>query len=437
MPDDMSTKPSQSHGRSSEIPALALNLIRLTIIGSCVGILSGVASAIFLLSLSAATNYRESHSNLLYLLPAAGALIGLIYSTYGKSVDAGNNLVLETVHDPNGSIPFRMAPLVLVTTVLTHLFGGSAGREGTAVQMGGALAALLRKPLRLDRKDFRIVVMSGISGGFGSVFGTPVAGTVFGLEVLTLGRMSYEAIIPCLAASVVGDIVCRALGVQHHLYVVQPIQQLSGKMWLAVILAGVACAGTAAAFSELTHSISALTKKYLKSGWARPVIGGTLIIALTLALKSRAYLGLGLPLIEQSFQQHGVPYTAFAIKILFTAITLGTGFKGGEVTPLFCIGATLGAALAHVIGVPCDLFAALCFVGVFAGAANTPVACIVMGMELFGSSLAVPLATVCIISYQLTGHRGIYLSQRVHTAKAESLTSVTGNTLREYRTREP
>jgi H+/Cl- antiporter ClcA len=417
-----------------ELIALLSNVGRWIVIGSIIGILSGVASAVFLLSLDAASRFRDSHGYMLFLLPVAGAVIGLIYASYGKSVDAGNNLVLENVHNPDATIPFRMAPLVLITTVATHLFGGSAGREGTAVQMGGALAAALRKPFSLSRFDYRIAVMSGISGGFGSVFGTPIAGTIFGLEVLTLGRMSYEALLPCFVASVVGDIVCRGIGVKHHAYAVHPFSGADAKTWLLLIVAGALCAAASAAFSELTHAISGYMKKHFSAGWLRPVIGGVAVIGLTLLLNTRAYLGLGLPLIEQSFTPSGVPLAAFALKILFTAITLGTGFKGGEVTPLFCIGATLGAAIAHLTGQHADLFAAVCFVGVFSGAANTPLACIAMGIELFGASLAVPIAAVCIVSYLLSGHRGIYLSQRVHTPKADAISGLAGITLRDHLT---
>jgi H+/Cl- antiporter ClcA len=416
-----------------EQSALVRALVKWSLLGAWVGALSGSASAVFLLSLSWATGYREAHPGLLWGLPFAGVAIGLVYANYGKSVEAGNNLLLERIHNPNATIPFRMAPLVFISTVLTHLFGGSAGREGTAVQMGGTLANLVTGPLRLSPRDHRILIMSGISGGFGSVFGTPLAGTLFGLEVLTVGRMSYEALIPCFVASVVGDIVCRAWGVTHHVYSVAMIPQLTPQLWMLIVVASALFAGASFVFGELTHGIGHVAKAKIQRPWLRPLIGGCLIIALTYLVRSRAYLGLSLPLIEQSFTPQGVFWGAFALKILFTAITLGTGFKGGEVTPLFCIGATLGAAYARITGQPTAFFAALGFVAVFASAANTPLTCIAMGIEIFGAGMAVPLTAACIISYTLSGHRGIYLSQRVHTPKAHSVLIPRGTLLKETR----
>lgn len=413
--------------------ALLWALIKWGLLGSLVGVLCGIASAIFLHSLNTATVFREEHPWLLFLLPLGGVLVAFTYDRWGKSVAAGNNLLLERIHDEKTAtaIPFIMAPLVLFGTVVTHLFGGSAGREGTAVQMGGTLASLLLKPFRLSQRDHRILIMSGISGGFGSVFGTPLAGTVFGLEVLSIGRISYEALVPCFVASYVGDLTCRALGIEHHVYTVGAIPTLTPLVWLLILVAGSLFAGAATLFAELTHAITHVMKERVQSPLLRPILGGGAIIALTYLVGSRDYLGLSLPLIEQSFHPESVFLWAFALKILFTAVTLGTGFKGGEVTPLFGIGATLGSAFAHLTGQPTGFFAALGFVGVFAGAANTPLACTLMGIELFGGTLAVPLAAACIVAYILSGHRGIYLSQLVGTSKAHGVTVKNGTPLRD------
>jgi H+/Cl- antiporter ClcA len=409
--------------RSNRHFALLLALVKWSALGSAVGALSGSASALFLLALAGATAFRESHPALLWGLPFAGIAISFLYSRYGKSVEAGNNLLLERIHNPEATIPFRMAPLVLLSTVVTHLFGGSAGREGTAVQMGGTFASLLQAPFRLSRFDHRILIMSGISAGFGSVFGTPLAGTLFGMEVLTVGRMSYEGLFPCFVAGLVGDIVCRAWGVQHTVYHVAIFPALDAWRWALVVLVGALSAGASIGFVTLTHAVGHFAKTHLRQPWARPLIGGSLLIVLTYLCGTRAYLGLSLPLIERSFTAEGVFWGAFALKILFTALTLGTGFKGGEVTPLFCIGATLGSAVARATGQPTAFFAALGFVAVFAGATNTPFACIVMGIELFGSALTLPLAVACIVCYLLSGDRGIYPAQRIHTPKTAAETT--------------
>lgn len=403
--------------RSNPRFALLLALVKWSLLGAGLGTLTGCASALFLTALAGATALQESHPMLLWLLPLAGIAIGIVYGGYGKTVEAGSNLLLERIHNPDATIPFRMAPLVLISTVVTHLFGGSAGREGTAVQMGGTLASLLQTRLRLSRSDHRILLMSGISAGFGSVFGTPLAGTLFGMEVLTVGRMSYEALLPCFVAGLVGDLVCRAWGVRHYVYHVPALPPQNAGTWALVLLIGALSAGASIGFIELTHAVGGFVKSHLPRPWARPFIGGCLLIALTYLCGTRAYLGLSLPLIARSFTPEGVFWGAFALKILFTAVTLGTGFKGGEVTPLFCIGATLGAAVARATGQPTAFFAALGYVAVFAGATNTPFACIVLGIELFGSAVTVPVATACIVSYLLSGHRSIYRAQRVHTPK--------------------
>lgn len=414
--------------------ALLAGLLRWSVLGSIVGVLAGAASAAFLLALYWATETRGENPGLLWFLPVAGVGIAWIYQRFGKSVEAGNNLLLDRIREPGTGVPLRMAPLIAVTTVATHLFGGSAGREGTAVQMGGSLANLVARPFRLSAPECRILLMAGMSGGFGSVFGTPLAGTIFGLEVLAIGRIRYDALVPCLMASVVGDLTCRGLGIDHHLYHVDVAFELTFALLLMVILAGV-CFGLASlAFAELTHAVGHLAKSTIKNPLIRPVVGGLAVIGLTSLLGTRDYLGLSIPLIDQSFGAGGVFLGAFALKLLFTSITLGSGFKGGEVTPLFVIGSTLGYSFASLTGQPTAVFAALGFVGVFAGAANTPLACVLMGIELFGAELAAPLLLACIVSYIVSGHRGIYLSQQIDTPKAQSLIFAEGSALRDIRT---
>jgi|GEM_PF-74960 len=394
------------------------HLVRWVVLGAVVGVLAGAASAGFLESLSWATRTRDAHPWLLFGLPFAGFAVGLAYHYGGGRAGAGNNLIIDEIHDPQAWVPRRMAPLVFAGTVATHLFGGSAGREGTAIQMSGSLTDGFARAARIAKVDRRLLLIAAIAGGFGSVFGVPLAGCVFALEVQAVGRVRYDAIVPAMTASLVGDLVVRGLGV-HHMPV-PIVGEVHLTLWLVakVLVAGLAFGATALLFAELTHGLKSVFRTTIRWAPARPLVGGLAVIALTYAVGSRDYLGLSLPLIAKSLAGGvGVIGAAFALKLLFTSITLGSGFQGGEVTPLFVIGATLGAALGHVLGVPVPLLAAIGFVAVFAGATNTPLACTIMGVELFGGGPIVLLAVACIASYVVTGERGIYGTQRVDTPK--------------------
>ncbi len=387
--------------------------LRQLLYGGGVGAASGLLSGVFLRLLTLSTDTKHRFPFLLFFLPAAGALCVELYRRFGKGTEAGNHLILERIHEAEGDpIPFRMAPLVLVTTLLTHICGGSAGREGTAVQMGGAVAEGWGRLLRVSPAERRLLLMAGMSGGFGSVFGTPLAGTVFGMEVLAVGRIEMGGLIACLAASVIGDVVCRSTGVRHFVYPTVSLPPLTLLLWGKIFLLGAASGGTAKAFLKVTHAVRDLLKRTVRPEWFRPVIGGAGIIALVYALNTRAYLGLGIELIGASFAPEGVPPGAFALKLLFTSVTLGSGFRGGEVTPLFCMGATLGNALALLAHAPVPLFAALGFASVFAGAAQTPIACLLLGMELFGGVVGVPLLVCCVLSVLVVGRDGLYPAQK-------------------------
>lgn len=346
-------------------------------------------------------------------------------------------MILEQIHRPEAPVPLRMAPLVLLGTVTTHLFGGSAGREGTALQMGGSLADGLSRLFRLPPADRRLLLMGGISGGFGSVFGTPLAGAVFGMEVLSLGTLRYDALVVCITAGFVGNQVTEAWGLHHTPYLVQAIPDFSLALFAKVLLAGALFGLAALLFAELSHGFKAWFRALTASPVLRPALGGLSVVALTFLIGTQDYLGLGVPMIQQSFTAEGVPPLAFLWKILFTTVTLGAGFQGGEVTPLFFVGATLGNALAPPLGLPPDFLAALGFVAVFAGAANTPLACILMGAELFGTGALPYIGLASTLSYIFSGHRGIYSAQRVGTSKSKSLLVPPGTTLQSMHEARP
>jgi H+/Cl- antiporter ClcA len=385
-------------------------------LGALVGVACGLASAVFLWSLDWATRYRIAHNRIVYALPLAGLLLGLLYDRWGKPIRGGNNLVIDTVHDDSPQLPVRMAPMVLVGTVLTHLFGGSAGREGTAVQMGASLADAIAHRFRLGREARRELLAAGIAGGFGSVFGTPVAGLLFGLEVVTIGRVEYHALLPALVAAIVGDLVTRA-AIAHTVYPRPAALALTPAIALKWIVFGIGVSATAVLFVELTHRLKRLGESRLPWLPLRMAVGGALVVGLWQLCGTDRYLGLGVPTIVAAFTDPTIPRAAFALKLLFTAVTLGAGFLGGEVTPLFFVGATLGALGGRLLGLPAELAAGVGLAAMFGAAANTPIALSVMAVELLGASVLPHVVIVMVVAYLVSGHRGIYPAQRIARLK--------------------
>lgn len=442
-------------------PAEHLSLFRYflkwVLIASPAGALVGAATALFLWALDRVTETRWNHPWLLFLLPIAGILTGAMYHFFGKSAEGGNNLIVEQIHEPGGGVPKRMAPLVLVGTLITHLCGGSAGREGTAVQMGGSIAHAVGRFLRLGPSDIRTLLMVGIAAGFGAVFGTPLTGAIFAIEVLALGRMSYEALLPCLIGSIVGDYATTALHIHHTTYHVAIFASSTTPFsWLLlgkVVAAAIGFGLASVLFAEMAHSFTKIYKWIVPSPIFRPALGAVVVISLVYLVGTRDYLGLGVIAdphtpggvsILSSFLPGGATHWSWLWKIIFTAVTVSAGFKGGEVTPLFFIGAALGNTIAWLFHAPVDLFAALGFVAVFAGATNTPLACTIMAIELFGhengligKGFVIYSATACFIAYLFSGHSGIYLSQRIGTPKVKDVRMPHGASLRTLRERLP
>jgi H+/Cl- antiporter ClcA len=419
------------------LSALSFFVRWLVLAGALVGVMTGSAVALFLWLLNLAIITFWNHPHLLFVLPFGGVAVSLLYQLFGKSAEAGNNLILDEIHEPRAGVPGRMAPLVLLGTVVTHLCGGSAGREGTAVQMGGSLASKAAQWLNLNTRETRMMLTAGIAAGMGSVFGTPLAGAIFSIEVLAIGRLDFHAIVPCLIASIVADFVTGAWGIEHQRYYIRSFSSLSlvkaphlsllmlGKVSSASVAFGLA----AFLFAELAHGLQRFYRWLIPWPVLRPAAGASILIALTY-LVGWDYLSLGVVAnphhpdqvsILSAFHPGGATDWSWWWKTAFTTVTVSSGFKGGEVTPLFYIGATLGNAAARLLRAPTDLFAGLGFVAVFAGATNTPLACTVMGIELFaasGSGLLdsgfVPYtAMACYGAYLFSGHSGIYLSQRV------------------------
>jgi H+/Cl- antiporter ClcA len=392
-------------------------VLRWIVLGALVGLLCGAASALFLWLLDEVTALRLRDERIVFALPLAGLLVGYLYERFGQPIKAGNNLVIDTIHDEGPQLPLRMAPMVLLGTLATHLFGGSAGREGTAVQMGASLADALSHQLGVSKSMRLQLLAAGVAGGFGSVFGTPIAGTVFGLEFIVLGRIEYGALLPALVAALVGDMTTRALGIGHSAYPVVAHLDLTPLLLGKWALFAAAIALTSTAFIELTHFLKREGERRVKRLPVRMFIGGVVVVVLWQLLGTSDYLGLGVPMILRAFEDPNYPVYAFALKLLFTAITLGAGFLGGEVTPLFFIGAALGSVLAQMLGIPIGMGAAVGMAAVFAASSNTPLALSIMAVELVGGSALPHVVIVSVLAFVFSGHRSIYAAQRLWRGK--------------------
>ena len=380
------------------------------------GIFSGSASAFFLVALEWVTQFREHHNWIIWFLPIGGLAIGLLYHYYGNDVVKGNNLLLEEYENPRKTIPLKMAPLVLVGTLITHLFGGSAGREGTAVQMGGAIADQFKELFKLTNADRKTLIILGISAGFASVFGTPLAGALFALEVVYFSKINFKSVVLSFLVAYVAYFTVEFWQVKHTHYNIPVVPSITWINLGWIIIVGVLFGLASMLFSRTTHFWGSLFSKTIPYAPLRPFVGGLILAIVIFAIGTTKYIGLGIPMIVDSFTTPNASYD-FLLKILFTGFTLGAGFKGGEVTPLFFVGATLGSALSLVVPLPIALLAGMGFVAVFSGATHTPIACTVMGMELFGLESGLFIGIACVIAYFSSGSIGIYNSQIVKGAK--------------------
>ncbi|WP_430612023.1 chloride channel protein [Flavobacterium sp. JP2137] len=384
-------------------------LFKWSLLALLIGCAIGTSIAFFLYALSAVTAYRFGHSNLVYALPFAGLGIGLLYYYLGRTVEGGNQLLVKEYHSPTAVVPLKLVPLILIGTLTTHLFGGSAGREGTAVQMGGAIADQFSRLFSLQSWQRKLLLSMGISAGFAAVFGTPWAGTVFALEILRVGQLRYQSFIPCLLAAFAAHYSCLWWSVEHSAYHIAALPPISLNTLVLVLGCGAVFGLAALFFRKLTAFWSGLFKKYLRYPPLRPFVGGLLFVLLYLYIGDTAYLGLGLPTILNAFEQ-AQGMEVFVLKIVFTSITLGAGYKGGEVTPLFFIGAALGSFLSTLLPLPISLLTALGFVAVFSGATQAPWACTLMGLELFGLEGGLFLLLACWTAALFSGRQNIYNS---------------------------
>jgi H+/Cl- antiporter ClcA len=392
--------------------------VRRVVEAVVVGVLGGLTSTVFLRTLSWATRTRLAHGWLLWLLPVAGLAVGLLYHHGGGRAAGGNTLIFGEIHEPVEHLPRRLAPLIFGATITTHLFGGSAGREGVALQMAAGATDIVARLAKWSPARRQGLLVVALAAGFAAVFGTPIAGALFALEVPRSGRLRSDALLPCVAAALVGSATSRALGIHHDTLPTLASFELTFSSAGRLLVLGIGCGLVALAYVTFVDAVKHLAHRVIAWAPLRPALGGVAVIALVGLAGTRDYLGLSVPLSDAAVTGAHVVAAAFAWKLVFTAVTLGSGLQGGEVTPLFVMGSTFGAAVCGPLSFGQPLAAGLGFVAVFGAAANTPLACTVLAVELFGGNALVPAAIVCVVATLASGRRSIYAAQRTELLAA-------------------
>jgi H+/Cl- antiporter ClcA len=394
---------------------VAIPVARWVAFAVVIGLVSGVLSAAFIGALNWATTTRTSHEGLLLLLPLAGLVVGAAYHYGGKGLERGSNLVIEQIHGQSEWIPFRLTPLIFGASVISHVAGASVGREGAAIQLAAGVTDPLNKRLGLPPMERSIMLVTTIAGAFGSVFGVPVAGAIFALEVQRVGRVRYEALVPAFVASFLGDAVVRGIGVDHtHFPAMASVDLDISAMWKLVLL-GCIAGVFAWTFIALTHFIRRTSGRIIPWYPARPLVGGIILVIVIASFGWRDYSGLSIALALEAM--NGSAAGQWGAKFALTSISIGMGFVGGEFIPLFVMGALVGASFASITGANIAVFALIGSVAVLAGATNTPLACTVLGLELFGGQGLAWFAIACVVAYATSGNGSIYHSQIIRVPK--------------------
>ena len=379
-----------------------------------VGVVCGTIAAAFGMVIDAATAARQKYDWLVWLMPVAGLAIVGIYHLSGITKPMGTNRVLLAVKEEEG-VAIRMAPLIYISSMLTHLTGGSSGREGAALQIGGSVANFIGRQFKLSHLDLRTITMCGMAAGFSGLFGTPLAAGIFAMEIAD-GTLHYAVLLPCMLSSIVARVTAEKFGIQAAAFTVTGYPDLTLHSVLAVLVFGVMCALLSILFVEVLHCIDWTYAQYLKNPYLRIAVAGLIVAAGTTLLGTRDYNGAGTEVIVRALAGEARP-EAFLLKILFTALTLEAGFKGGEIVPTFFIGATFGCTFAPLIGLDPSFAAALGMTALFCGVTNCPIASMLLSFELFGGQGLVLFALCCSMSYMLSGHFSLYTAQRLEQDK--------------------
>lgn len=393
-----------------------ITFLKWVAFGVLIGTIVGTVGTVFHIALDFVTDLRIENPWIIYLLPLAGIVIVFLYRTFGKKRSLDTNLILTSIHKQK-NIPLRMAPLIFISTLLTHLFGGSAGREGAALQLGGSIAQQTGRFLKFGDKQLNVATMCGMSACFSSLFGTPITATVFSMEVISVGNMHYSALVPCAISSITGFCITKAFGLSNWILPTIKIPaEISAVLSLKVLLLAAGAAVVSIIFCILLRQTGRIYKKYLKNQYIRVAVGGAIIIILYTVIGSPDYLGAGTAVIENALVGKASPF-AFLLKIVFTAVTLKAGFKGGEIVPTLFIGATFGCMFANLMGLSGGFGAALGMICLFCGVTNCPLASLFLSIELFGAEGLLWYLLAVAISYMLSGYFGLYSKQRILYSK--------------------
>lgn len=372
-----------------------------------------------------ATSFRMAHPWILYGLPFAGVLIVWMYQWERKQERSSTNMVLDAIHAER-EIPLKTAPLIFISTILTHLFGGSAGREGAALQLGGSIGNFLGKILRIDENDRRVMIMAGMSAAFSALFGTPMAATVFSMEVVSVGIMHYAALVPCVVASYIAYGVACHFGLTGERFSLGTLPEFNLPNAGKILFLGFCCAAVSILFCVVLHKTEEIFAEKIKNAILyAPWYQAVLIIILTMLLGTTDYLGTGMQVVERAVVDQQVVWCAFLLKIVFTAITLSGGFKGGEIVPTFFVGATFGCLMGQILHISPSLAAACGMAAVFCGVTNSPISSLLISLEMFGFEGAPFYFVAIAISYMQSGYYGLYRSQKIMYSKVKDTSSST------------
>ena len=397
----------------------AMSVVSWTLAAIFIGIVVGLFATAFGISMRYVIHFRETHTYLIYFLPVGAVLITFMYKQVLKVKDSGTNTVIAAIQSDE-KLPFRLAPLIFVATLLTHLVGGSAGREGAALQMGGAIGNGIGRVLKLNSTNKKTMIMCGMSAAFSALFGTPMAAAIFSMEVVSVGIMHYAALVPCVISSLIARYIAAYFGLSSEIYEIPNIPAFTIRSAIMICIFAVICGIASILFCTMLHKYEEFLSSKLSNPYIKAIVGGTSVLILTLIVGNTDYNSTGSAIIASCFAGASISIFAFLLKMIFTTLTLSCGYKGGEIVPTLFIGATLGAAIGGIIGVSPELLAAVGMGALFCGVTNCPISSLLICFELFGYDAMPYFLLAVAFSYWVSGYTGLYRAQKIVYSKYKS-----------------